>query len=279
MKILLLGKTGLLGKAILSTFEGHHNVTATEHAECDVTDANSIEHWVSEISPELVINATGYTAVDRAEEERDRAFRVNADGIGNLCRILASRNIPLVHFSTDYVFDGEKKEGYEESDSPSPLSVYGASKSAGESEIQKNLKNFYLIRTSWLFGSGGKNFVDTMLTMAEEGHERVLKIVNDQIGNPTYTVDLAQAVLRLLHGKPYGIYHIVNEGDCSWYDFASEIFHQLGIPQKIIQITSKELNRPAKRPKYSMLRNTKLPPLRPWREALSTYLQEKQLLI
>lgn len=279
MKILLLGKTGLLGKAILSAFEGHHNVTATEHTECDVTDVNSIEHWVSEISPELVINATGYTAVDRAEEERDRAFCVNADGVGNLCKILAPKNIPLIHFSTDYVFDGEKKEGYGECDSPSPVSVYGASKAGGESEIQKNLVNFYLIRTAWLFGPGGKNFVDTMLSMVEEGRERILKIVNDQMGNPTYTADLAQAVLRLLNGAPYGIYHIVNTGDCSWYDFASEIFHQLGLPQKIIPITSKELNRAAVRPHYSILRSTKLPPLRHWKEALADYLQNKALIL
>lgn len=276
MKIILLGK-GLLGRAILSVFQDNHDIIGLSHSECDITDKKSIESVVNFHQPELVMNATGYTAVDRAEDERQRVFSVNAKGVLNLCHILAPKKIPLVHFSTDYVFDGTKSKGYMESDSPSPISVYGSSKAAAEQEILKHLKNYYLIRTSWLYGPGGKNFVDTMLTLAEEGHS--LKIVKDQIGNPTYTLDLAQAVLRLLKGSPYGIYHIVNEGDCSWYEFACEIFRELGVPQKIIPITSEELNRKAKRPKYSMLRNTKLPKLRPWREALTSYLQEKQLIL
>lgn len=277
MKILLLGKTGLLGKAMLSVFQGHHEIIGLSHTECDITDKKSIDSAVKFHKPALIINTTGYTSVDRAEDEKERAFSVNAEGVLNLCKILAPEKIPLVHFSTDYVFDGTKSEGYIESDSPSPISVYGASKAAAEHEILKNLKSYYLVRTAWLYGPGGKNFVDTMLTLAEE--EKPLKIVNDQIGNPTYTFDLAQAVLRLLDGKAYGIYHIVNEGDCSWYEFACEIFRELGVPQEIIPITSEALNRKAKRPKYSMLRNTKLHHLRPWREALTSYLQEKQLIL
>lgn len=277
MRILLLGKTGLLGKALLSVFQDHHRILAASHNECDITNKKSLEAIVHSFQPELVINATGYTAVDRAEDEKDAAFAVNAEGVRSLCEILAPANIPLVHFSTDYVFNGEKSEGYAESDSPSPISAYGASKAAGEQAVLEYLKNYFLIRTAWLYGPGGKNFVDTMLTLVEEG--KPLKIVNDQRGNPTYTLDLAQAILRLLNGKAYGIYHIVNEGNCAWHELAVEIFRQLGVPQEIIPITSAELNRKAKRPQYSMLLNTKLPKLRPWREALSSYLQQKQLLL
>lgn len=276
MKILLLGK-GLLGKAMLSAFQDHHEILALSHDECDITNKKSFEISLRSNKPEIVVNATGYTAVDRAEDEKDRAFAVNAEGVSNLCEILAPERIPLVHFSTDYVFDGKKSEGYSESDSPSPISVYGASKAVGEREIQKYLKNYFLIRTAWLYGPGGKNFVDTMLTVAQEG--KPLKIVNDQIGNPTSTYDLAQAVLRLLNGSSYGIYHIVNEGDCSWYELAVEIFRQLGVPQEIIPITSEELHRKARRPKYSMLRNTKLPKLRNWKEALTDYLMNKEIIL
>lgn len=262
---------------MLSVLQNHHETISLSHDDCDITNKKSIETALRSHKPEIVINATGYTAVDRAEDEKDRAFAVNAEGVLNLCKILALQEIPLVHFSTDYVFDGKKSEGYAESDSPSPISVYGASKAEAEQAILKNLKNYFLIRTAWLYGPGGKNFVDTMLTLAEEG--KPLKIVNDQRGNPTYTLDLAQAVLRLLNGKAYGIYHIVNEGDCAWYEFAVEIFRQLGVPQEIIPIASEELNRKAQRPKYSMLRNTKLPKLRPWKEALSSYLQKKEFLL
>ena len=184
-----------------------------------------------------------------------------------------------MHFSTDYVFDGEKSEGYSETDSPSPVSVYGTSKAEGEKELMKNTDKFWLIRTAWLYGPGGKNFVDTIINLAGKNEGQPLKIVNDQIGNPTLSSDLAQAVLGLLKGKSYGIYHMVNGGTCSWYEFAQEIFKILGIPQKIVPITSEELNRPAKRPKYSILKSSRLPALRHWKEALAEYLKEKTLIL
>ncbi|MBI5413873.1 dTDP-4-dehydrorhamnose reductase [Candidatus Peregrinibacteria bacterium] len=277
MKILLLGKSGLLGQALFSALQTEHEVVGFSHAQCDVTQESSLEDVFAKTSPDLVINATGYTQVDKAEEEKDLAFEVNKKAVSNIIKLLKPKNTPLVHFSTDYVFNGENTAGYTENDFQAPLSVYGASKAAGEAEIIKNLKNYYLIRTAWLYGPGGKNFVDTMLLLAEK--RAPIKVVNDQIGNPTLSTDLAQSVLRLLKGKSYGIYHLVNEGDVSWYDFAVAIFENLGVPQKVMSITTAELNRPAHRPHYSMLRNTKFEKLRPWQEALAAYLKEKTLIL
>lgn len=277
MNILLLGKTGLLGQALYAQLAKEHAVVSPSHEECDVTNAAQVRTVIEKNKPDIVINATGYTQVDAAEKDQASAFALNTDAVKNLVSALKKTKIPLVHFSTDYVFNGKNENGYDETAAVSPLSVYGASKAAGEAEIIKNLKNYYLIRTSWLFGSGGKNFVDAMLFLAERGEPP--RVVYDQIGNPTYTIDLAQAVSRLLQGSQYGMYHIVNEGEVSWYEFAQEIFKQLGIPVEIIPITTKELNRPAPRPHYSILRNTKLSKLRHWKEALTDYLQAKTLII
>lgn len=278
MKILLFGKSGLLGGALFKALNEKHGVVTPSHNECDVCNVGAVRAAVTDIKPEIVINATGYTQVDKAEEERERAYELNEKAVKNLVEVLSLTEIPLVHFSTDYVFDGKAANGYRESDPFSPLSVYGSSKAAGDKAIIKGLKNYFLIRTAWLFGPGGKNFVDTMLKLREKDNKE-LKVVSDQIGNPTYTVDLAQAVLRLLESKNYGIYHIVNEGDTSWYGVAVEIFRQLGIPQKVTPITTKEFGRPAARPAKSVLRNTKLPALRSWKEALEEYLTDKQVIL
>ena len=277
MKILLFGKTGLLGHALFDALSGEHEVLAPEHRACDVTDEKSLEKIFKNTKPDVVINATGYTSVDKAETDRQTAFALNHLAVANFARILKPTEIPFVHFSTDYVFDGMNSTGYDENASPAPLSTYGASKAAGEMEIIKNLKKYYLIRTSWLYGPHGKNFVDAMLACAEKGEP--IKVVQDQIGNPTYSPDLAQAVSAVLKGTPYGIYHIVNEGDTSWYDFAVEIFQELGVPITITPVTTKELNRKAARPRYSMLRNTKLQKLRHWKKALEDYLVNKTLII
>ncbi len=278
MKVLLLGKTGLLGSALFEAFEkAGHQVIAPSHEELDIEKKKSVQEEIARIAPELVVNAVGYTNVDNAEQEQEKAFTLNSNGVAHLAYALHGTKIPLIHFSTDYIFDGTKAQGYTESDAPAPLSIYGASKGAGEFEIMNALTHYYIVRTSWLFGPGVKNFVDTMLTLAEKGEP--IRVVTDQIGNPTYTPDLAQGVLRLLKGSAYGTYHMVNEGDTSWYDFAVEIFNQLGVPQKILPITTAELARPAKRPHYSMLRSTKIPYLRPWKEALEAHLTNKQIII
>lgn len=279
MKILLFGKTGLLGQALFGVLGQEHEVFGKSREECDICDLGMLKKCIDEAAPDIIVNAAGYAKVDDAEKEKEEAFRVNAEGVSNLAKVAGAKSLSLVHFSTDYVFCGEKRAGYCEDDSPAPLSIYGASKAAGEKEIFENLQKYYLIRTSWLFGPGGKNFVDTMLELAKNSNGKPLTVVNDQIGGPTYTLDLAQAVLRLLKGKTYGIYHIVNSGTCSWHEFAKEIFNQLGLPQEVSPISSEELNRPAKRPKCSILLNTKLPQLRHWKEALREYLQEKTLIL
>ncbi|MEK9132539.1 MAG: dTDP-4-dehydrorhamnose reductase [Patescibacteria group bacterium] len=277
MRILLLGKNGMLGQALFNELVQDNDVHGYSHADCDITNPKKLEKVIKDMRPEVVINATGYTQVDKAEIEKDAAFAVNAVAVGHLCKILAKTAVPLVHFSTDYVFDGTKTGGYEESDPMSPISIYGASKAEGEKEILNNLKNFFLIRTAWLYGSGGRNFVDAMIGLSSR--KQPIKVVNDQFGNPTLTTDLANAISRLLKTKNYGIYHLVNDGSCSWYDFTLEIFHQLGLPQEVIPITSEELARPAKRPKNSILINSKFPKLRPWKEALSQYLEHKQITL
>lgn len=278
MRILLFGKNGLLGSAIFGASKGHE-IIGPSHSECDICNTAEVASQISKVSPDVVINATGYTAVDKAETESDKAFEINAKAVGGLAKMLAEKNITLVHFSTDYIFDGLNPNGYKETDSPFPLSVYGKSKAAGEQEIFKHLKNYHLIRTSWLYGPGGKNFVDTMIELHRKNGGKPLKVVNDQRGCPTYSIDLANAVLGLLKAKKHGIFHVVNNGSCTWYEFAVEIFRQLGVNQPVDPITSKDLNRPAPRPKCSILLNTKLPRLRPWQEALEDYLSNKTLIL
>lgn len=276
MRILLLGKTGLLGSALFNGLRNIHAVSAPNHKECDATNPKQLRATFQSVNPEIVINATGYTAVDQAESDRDLCFRLNVDAVRYLAELAKSFDIPLLHFSTDYIFDGKNRDGYKESNVPHPISVYGKSKAQSE-KIITSLKKYYLIRTSWLYGPNGKNFVDSVLKKAEQGE--VLRVVNDQKGCPTLTLDLAQAVLRLLSGAPYGIYHIVNDGETTWFEFSQEIFKILGVPQKIIPITSGELSRPAMRPQNSVLINMKFPKLRNWKTALADYLQSKQLIL
>lgn len=277
MKILLLGKTGLVGNAIFSVFKKDNSLITPSHAECDITKEANLTNCIKTFDPQLIINATGYTDVDAAETHKEETFQLNAKAVEFLAQISREYDIPLIHFSTDYVFDGKKKDGYVESEMPAPLGVYGASKALGEKSLITIAKKYYLIRTSWLYGPGSENFVDTVISRTSQDKE--LRIVDDQYGNPTYSLDLAWTLLHLLNGKNYGIYHIVNTGDTSWYAFAQEIFRQLGVPQKIIPINSRKLGRLAKRPEYSILLNTKLPQLRHWKEALADYLQNKQLIL
>lgn len=279
MKILLFGKTGLLGHALFEILHREHQLAAPTHEECDLTNFSTVEKVIVKETPEIIINATGFTKVDEAETKISEVFIINRDAVAHLAGLCAKRNIPLVHFSTDYVFNGENKDGYFENDTPSPLSVYGKSKAEGEKVLLSNLSHFFLIRTAWLFGPGGRNFVDTVIDLAHKNQGTPLTIVNDQKGNPTYTLDLASALSSLLKTKNYGIYHIVNSGVCTWYGFAEEIFKLLGVPQRITAISSKTLNRPAKRPPYSILKSRISPPLRSWQEALASYLQEKTIIL
>jgi dTDP-4-dehydrorhamnose reductase len=281
MKIAILAKSGMLGSCFF-----HHlavrervEVFAFDKEELDITDSASVERTLARISPDFVINCSGYTAVDNAETDKDAAFRVNGYACGKLAEACKNSGAILIHFSTDYVFDGESGGGYAENDKPNPINVYGASKLEGENLIQKNSDKYYIIRTSWLFGENGKNFVGAMLELGKT--KKSLNVVGDQIGCPTYTNDLCEAVIKNFlsgggiseSGLPFGIYHLTNSGTCSWYDFAKKIFEFSKMEVEVNKVSSDEFVRQAKRPKCSILKNTKIAGLRPWEEALMAYLR------
>lgn len=277
MHILITGSGGMLGHALTAVLSQQHKLTGLDLPGLDITNLSAVKSAVSFHQPGLVINAAAYTDVDGCETNIDHAFAVNALGPRNLAVVCNELNIPLVHISTDYIFDGTGSVPYKESDQPNPQSVYGKSKLLGEQQVRELTDKHYIIRTSWLYGRHGRNFVDTMLRLAREQDE--ISVVNDQVGSPTYSVDLAEAIAGLITEPAYGTYHITNSGACSWYEFALEIFRQAGIEQiKVKPITTEELNRPATRPRYSVLDNyiwrlQGKKPLRHYKEALKDYLE------
>lgn len=274
MKILIIGSKGMLGHELVEVFKTSHELTLWDRNEIDIADKDDVNEKITELNPDIVINAAAYTAVDDAETNNEIAYKVNGYAVGYLSGVCKEINALLVHFSTDYVFDGQNKDGYaEDHHAAGALNEYGKSKLLGEKMISDVSPRYYLIRTAWLFGKSGKNFIETMLRLAAEGKD--LKVVNDQIGSPTYAKDLAKKVRELIESKrPYGIYHITNSGVCSWYDFAKEIFDIAGLKPVINPVKSEEFRTPAKRPNFSVLLNTKLPKMRPWQEALRDYLIE-----
>lgn len=239
----------------------------------DITDYSGIADKMNKIKPEIIINAAAFTHVDSCETQVGLCNKINGDAVRNLALLASDNNAIIVHFSTDYVFGGQSKNGYKENDSPCPLNAYGRSKLLGEENLQKYCSQYYLIRTSWLFGHYGPNFVDNVLKMLE--NQQQIKMVNDQFGNPTYTADLADSIKHLLFSKPeFGIYHRTNEGTVSWYDFTLKIKEFKGLKADVVPISSYNSSRPAKRPVNSKLINTKLPPLRHWHDALKDYLKK-----
>jgi dTDP-4-dehydrorhamnose reductase len=258
---LVLGANGMLGHAFRYFFE--HSVFYGR--ELDITQRDTVISHISRIRPNVVINCAAYTDVEGCEDHRDHAMLVNGTAPGYLAEVCNQIGTILVHFSTDYVFDGTKAE-YREDDIPNPINVYGESKLLGEQNVVNCMENYRIIRTSWLFGPHGKNFVDTMIDLTAKMDE--VRVVNDQFGKPTYTRDLAKKTSDIIKCKP-GIYHITNDGVCSWYQFAQAI-----IPNAV-PCTSEDFPRKAKRPKFSALTNTKTDPLRPWQDALSEYLKTK----
>lgn len=256
---MIIGANGMLGTDLRSVFP---EAAALTHKDVDITDRDAVLAAIRKAAPDVVINAAAYTNVDGCEDEQEKAYAINGLGPAYLAEVCKEAGATLVHYSTDYVFDGTRKE-YVESDATNPISVYGRSKLAGEENIRYNMSDYRIIRTSWLFGRHGKNFVDTMLTLSKQ--MPTVKVVNDQIGKPTYTVDLARKTTEII-SLPAGIYHTTNEGVCSWFEFASAII------QNVVPCTTAEFHRKAKRPQYSVLKNTKTSPLRHWKEALSEYL-------
>lgn len=269
----------MLGSELFKIFsDGNVDIVALDKSSVDITAEPELKKIIKEINPSIIINAAAYTDVDGCEINQDLAKNVNGTAVGYIAEIAEEINAVLVHYSTDYVFDGSKKDGYAENDElKNPVNFYGQSKLLGEKLLKENCSRHYLIRTSWLFGKNGKNFVDTILKLGKEKDE--LRVVNDQHGKPTYAVDLAQKTKEIVFGEyQFGTYHITNEGETTWYDFAKkafEIFKSINPQEKIGKIfpcNSLEFVRPAKRPEYSILLNTKTPPLRHWTEALKEYI-------
>lgn len=253
MKVLITGSNGMLGHDLVKILSKENEIIATTHDTLDITDIEKTISTIKEINPDIVINAAAFTAVDAAETNEDLAYQVNVIGTRNLAVACQKVDSTLVYISTDYVFDGTKGESYREYDTTNPLGVYGKTKYFGEVYIRDLLDKFYIVRTSWLYGYHGPNFITTMLNLAKT-HDSI-NVVSDQIGSPTYTADLATAINELIKQSKYGIYHITNSDSCSWYEYALEIFKNAGIEIEINPVTTEEYGSPAPRPKYSVLDN------------------------
>lgn len=272
MKPLVIGARGMLGQAIMRLWSDHGPI-GIDLPDIDIAHPPSIARALDLYAPDVLVNCAAYTAVDACETDELNAQRVNGTAVGHLAKACALRNIRLVHISTDYVFDGTNRDGYDERAKPAPVSAYGRTKAKGEHELLTHGHLYYLVRTSWLYGQGGKNFVSTMLELAKSKSE--LKVVNDQHGKPTFTDDLALFIKELcVTHAPTGVYHGVNEGETTWYDFTREIFQQTGVATAVLPCSTAEFPRPAKRPEWSVLLNTKRPPLRHWSLAVRDYLQQ-----
>ena len=283
MRIMIIGADGQLGTDLVRTLDGE--LTPLTHADVEISDRSSVDAAMLRHKPELVINTAAYHQVDLAEDDPAPAFATNTIGARNLALACAANDVDLFHVSTDYVFGGDKREPYVETDLPGPLNVYGTSKLAGENFVRALAPRSYVARTTGLFGIAGSregrsNFVETMLRLA--GQERGIKVVADQYMSPTYTYDLAVAMGQLIETRKYGTYHITNADSCSWFELATAVFRIANLTPNLDKATSAEFGAKAKRPLYSVLGNgalerAKVPRLRPWREGLEAYLTERGL--
>ncbi len=283
MRILLLGAGGQLATDLLATLTGD-KIFPFAHEEFDICDPTVVRARVNNLRPDAILNTAAFHRVDDCEDEPEQAFRVNAVGVYHMARVAAEVGAVLVHISTDYVFDGAKRAPYVETDAPNPQSVYALSKRAGELIVQRYCQRYFLVRTCGLYGLAnrrgkGTNFVETMLRLAGDG--QTIRVVTDQVLSPTSSADLARALNPLLHTDRFGLYHLTNTGQCTWFEFAQEIFRLSGLSPDLQPITSEALARKARRPAYSVLdkanyRAAGYPDLRPWQEALADYLKRRQ---
>lgn len=279
MRILVIGASGMLGSDLVKHLGGLHEVVGAGKSQIEITDREATIGAINSLSPAIVINTAAYTDVDGCESDREKAFMVNRNGAGNVAMGCRKINAKLIHISTDYIFDGRKNKPYVEDDEPHPLNIYGLSKLEGEKEIRKvlPLNGYLIVRTSWLFGKNGKNFISTILKLSKEKDE--LKVVNDQIGSPTYTIDLSEAIERLINNNATGIVNVTNSGECSWYDYAIEILRLSGNDRvRVLPIKTEESERAAPRPPYSVLNNGRYRAItghsiRHWRDALREYIR------
>ena len=283
MRVTIFGATGMLGKALLRRWKNKHNtdeVTGLGSAKADIRDFAQVERAMQQSNPDWVVLSAAYTDVDGCELNPALAAAVNTSGAVNVARAAAVAGARLLFVSTDYVFDGTKSTPYETADARNPINAYGRSKAEAEEKILSILPDVCVVRTSWLFGPGGKCFPDTILKLAARLPEtEVAIVVNDQRGCPTYTLDLADAIVALCKSEARGIVHCTNRGECSWYDFAVEIIGQAGLKTVVRPTTSDKFVRPAPRPKYSVLSSASLAKygieMRPWQKTLSDYLLER----
>jgi dTDP-4-dehydrorhamnose reductase len=279
MRLLVTGAGGMLGhKVVAHARLAGHDVVAADHGTLDVTDEAAVRGAVGDIAPSAVINCAAFTDVDGAEEREEQALAVNGRGAGNVARAAAQAGARMVHVSTDYVFDGAKDTPWLESDPTGPLGAYGRTKLAGEREVAAAGPDHAIVRTAWLFGAGGQNFVDTMLRLASE-HDEV-SVVTDQVGCPTWTGHLAPALVALAERPDEtGVFHGAGAGYCSWNELAAETFRQSGSDCRVAPTTSEAFKRPAPRPTWSVLGTERDPGVRlpPWRDGLRGHLDERNM--
>ena len=277
MKLLVTGAAGMLGRDVmLAAGNAGHEVVGYGRAELDVTDPAALGRRLELERPDVVINCAAWTDVDGAETAEEAAFAINGRGAGNVAAAAAKVEARIVHVSTDYVFDGAKGAPYVESDQPAPLSAYGRTKLAGEEAVAAANKRHFIVRSAGLFGVGGRNFVETMLQLAEDRSE--VTVVRDQVGSPTYTWHLAYGIVRLIEGIEYGIHHMAAGGQCSWYEFAREIFEQASVECRVLSITSEEFGAAAPRPPFSALVSQREHAIRlpGWEDGLAGYLAQRK---
>lgn len=290
MKILITGSDGQLGSELKNLLKNKQSelgaipelikdakIVCIDISELDITNKEAVVVYTQKTRPDIIINCAAYTNVDDCEKNIDEAFQVNAIGARNMAIGAQEIKAKLIHISTDYVFSGDGCRLYREFDLPDPQSVYGASKYLGEQYVREFCSKYFIVRTAWLYGYVGNNFVKTIMKVGRE--KGLLKVVNDQIGNPTNAVDLAYNILRIAETSEYGIYHCTGNGECSWFDFAKKIIEYAGIKATVSPCTTEEYPRPAKRPAYSVLDNMMLrctvgDKMRNWQDALKSFISK-----
>lgn len=270
--VLVTGANGMLGQDLCPILEDEgYEVIETDIHNLDITDEKQVFDFLSKEKPNFVVHCAAYTNVDKAEEDIETARLINAKGTENIAKACAEIDATMVYISTDYVFNGERTKPYLPTDKPEPLNNYGLTKFEGEEAVKKYCKKHFIARTSWLYGIHGKNFVETMISLADKPE---LKVVDDQVGCPTWTVELANGIVTLLQTENYGIHHVCGSESTSWYGFAKEIFEQMNLDVNLKPCTTDEFPRPAKRPAYSIMENNKI--CKNWKIALKSYLELRE---
>ncbi|MFH0777292.1 MAG: dTDP-4-dehydrorhamnose reductase [Candidatus Eisenbacteria bacterium] len=277
MKILVTGARGMLGSDLCDALSAGHDVTGIDIEEADITQCEPTRELIRRFSPGMVFHCAAFTDVDGSEGARAKAFKVNAEGTRNVALGCKDCGSSLVYMSTDYVFDGKSGRPYVEDDPPNPLGAYGASKLEGERFVQSVLSDYRIVRTSWLFGLRGRNFVDTIIRLGQD--RDAIEVVDDQVGSPTFSRDLCSGLLRLVASENRGVFHLCNSGSCSWFEFAREIIRTWGGSKAVVvPVKSTKIGRPAPRPSFSVLDSSRFArefgsELRPWKDALAEYVE------